>query len=57
MARVQHFPEWLSREGMREWEMRLLNSIHHTQAWLTERHRPRNYEKNGLKRLENLTAT
>lgn len=49
--RVQRGRELRSPEGMPEWEMVLLKQVHFYRQYLSERARPRNYERHGLVKL------
>jgi glycosyltransferase involved in cell wall biosynthesis len=50
--RWQRGAECQSPEGMPEWEMWLVKDVHFHRQYLSERLRPRNYERHGLVKLQ-----
>ncbi len=51
VRRAQHFPEWAVCPTVPAWELQLLDTLHTKRYYLREQHRPRNYERKGLRKL------
>jgi len=51
IARLIHLKDWLTHPSMPEWELELLENYYMFKFYTHERLRPRNYERQGLKKL------